>query len=112
MVLIFELSFVGGCRGEADYHANLEAARFSDDADWLGLLVDDGLNAAGFEECDDAGCAVPDAVASAPDFVGVDLAAARQNDHGLAAASRADAWSTGGNGIDAGGRVCCGDACW
>ena len=59
------------------------------------LLVYDGFHASGFQQCDDPVFAVPDAVASAPDFVGVDLAAARQHDDGLAAAFRTDAWSAG-----------------
>ena len=59
------------------------------------LLVYDGFYACGFQECNHPVFAVPDAVASAPDFVGVDLAAARQNDHWLAAASRTVARSAG-----------------
>jgi len=39
------------------------------------LLIDDRFDAVVLEEGDDAGAAIPDAVARAPDFVGVDLAA-------------------------------------
>lgn len=69
------------------------------------LAVDDCFNAAGFQERDDAVFAVPVAVACAPDFVGVYLTAAGQEDRGFSPASRGGSWPAGRDGIDAGGRV-------
>ena len=68
----------------------------------VGLLADDGFYASGLEQRDDAVFAIPNAVASSPDFVGVDLAAGGQHDGWLTAASGADAWAAGGDGIAAG----------
>ena len=72
---------------------------------FLWLTSDDRFDLSAFEKGDHSVAPVPDAVARAPDFVGLDLAAAGQEDDGFAATSRTDAWSTGGNRIDAGGRV-------
>lgn|SRR5687767_3987488 len=74
--------------------ANPGTARFCAPARWSELAADDCFYSVGFEECDDAIFPVPDAIARAPDFFGVDLGAAGQEYRWLTAAPRANAWST------------------
>ena len=102
-VLMSILPLLVDIRGEADYHANLEAARYCCGFGFRDLTVDDGFYAARFQQCDDAVFPVPIAVACAPHFVGFNLPATGQNDCRLTGALRSG--SAGGDGSDAGGRV-------
>src|SRR5690349_9319372 len=95
VVFIFEFPLLVEVEGRQTITPTLRRQGFLTARICRSLLVYDGFDATGFEECDDAVFAVPDAVASTPDFVGIDLAAARQQDNGLAAASRTDAGSAG-----------------
>lgn len=62
------------------------------------------------EQRDHAVFSVPVTVARAPDFVGVDFAAAGEKDQWFAAAPGSHARTARGNWIDAGARVRRGDA--
>jgi len=74
------------------------------------LLIDDCFNSTLLEQRDNTIAAVPDAIFCAPDFVRLDLSAARQENQRFASEFLAQAWSTGRDRRGGRVRVCGGNA--